>query len=165
MRKFVCLVFAFSLYCGPAAAQQAPAGLLQALLGSTGPLQGLTHSLQAGNLQPLVDGVTGDIGLLQGRIASPLNRTLSGLLVEADFGHTLNGAGATVVEITQAVGEGLLEEQNLQRIVGPNGLLDLSYGSGQLLGLGLGSGGLALSGLSGGDDFSALQLEKLDSLF
>lgn len=164
MRKFLCLLFALSIYCSPAVAQQAPAGLLQALLGSTGPVQGLTQSLQRGNLQPLVDGVVGKTGLIQGRIASPLNRALSGLLVEADFSQTINSAGATVAEVTQALGEGLLDQQDLQRIVGADGLLDLSYGSGQFINLGLGNGGLALPGLTDGAGLSALQLDQLGGL-
>lgn len=165
MKKLLCLVFALSMYCGSAAAQQqVPVGVLPALLGPTGPLQGLTQSLKVGNLQPLIDGVIGGAGLLQGRIANPLSLTLSGLLVGADFSQLANSGGATIAEITQALGEGLVGGQGLQRILGPGGLIDLSYGSGQFISLGLGDGGLALPGLAGGAGFSALQLDQLGGL-
>lgn len=156
------IALATALYCGGAAAQDGPSNIVQALLGPTGPVQGLFQSARAGNLQPLVDGLVSDTGLIQGEIAQPLNFTLSGLLVKRRVGPVVNGVGQTAVTATGAVGQ-LLSGDGLQAVVGSGGLVEipgLTVG-GNALG---GSRGLALPGLQNGDGFSADQMREVEGL-
>lgn len=121
----------------PAVAQGPAAGTLNALLGPQGPVNGLLLSLQQGNLQPLIDGVTSNVSLVQGDIAVPLNNTLSGLLVKFDLGQTINGLQDTLSVTVGSLAGGLL---------GGNGGLPIVGG---LLG---GDGGIPVAGgLLGGE--------------
>ncbi|MAA74879.1 MAG: hypothetical protein CMN28_09245 [Salinisphaeraceae bacterium] len=123
------------LLCGSASAQTA---LVPALLGPTGPVQGLVTTLTTTNAAPLVNSLTGaNSGLIQGRTGAGLNTTLTGLLVNQDPGQIAGG---------------------LQFIVDP-GLIGADGVLASILGGGLGNGlpGLdALPGLPGLDALPAL---------
>lgn len=139
MKKiFIPLVFAGILALPLPALAQGPAGTLNALLGPQGPVNGLLLSLKQGNLQPLVDGLASNTGLIGGDIAAPLNNTLSGLLVKFDLNQTVNGLQDTLTVAVGGLAGGLLG-------AGGGGL---PLG-GDLLG---GSGGIPIiGGLLGGD--------------
>lgn len=105
MKKLIGLAVVGSLFCAPAMAQQ---GTIDAILGANGPVQGLVTTLTTANAQPLIDGVTSNVGLIQGNIAAPLNSTLSGLLVNQDPGQVATGLQNTLTVTIDAVSNGLL---------------------------------------------------------
>lgn len=131
MKKLIAMLFAALIYCGPAAAQ-GPTNAVDALLGPTGPVQGLVQSLGAGNLQPLVNGLVSDTGLIQGDIVDPLNATLSALLVQNDPNGSVIGLQATLAATQNAATNAGISPAAL---------------SGQANGLDPGTGALTLPGL------------------
>lgn len=146
MKRISIMLLAALLYSGAASAQ-GPNNVVQALLGPSGPVQGLFQSLEQRSLQPLVDGVASDKGLVQGDIAAPLNDTLSGLLVDRNGSQTVNNLVQTVTVTTEALGGVLSRGKGLQRLVlGPNALIKvpLTAEAGQ------GIGAKLLGGLSNG---------------
>lgn len=153
MKKIGIIALAALLYSGAATAQDGPDNIVQALLGPTGPVQGLFQSLQQRNLQPLVDGLVSDTGVIQGDVATPLNRTLSGLLVGGNTSNIVNGLGTTLITTTRAVGAGVFRGQGLQRLVlGSDALMKLPLTAEAGEGLGatligaLGNGSFAFGG-------------------
>lgn len=135
MKKLLLVVMVSALYCGTAAAASAPTNIVGALLGDSGPVYGLLHSLQDQSLQPLSDSLVSTSGLIEGLIAPNLGDTLDGLLVNNDLGQTINGLVGAVFLTGESAGGGLLQGQGLQQIIGQGGLIDLSYGTGKLIGL------------------------------
>lgn len=154
MKKLIGITIVGALFCGPAMAQQ---NIVGALLGPTGPVQGLVTTLTTANAQPLIDGVASSNGLIQGNIASPLNNTLSGLLVNQDPGQVATGLQNTLTVALGSVGNGLAGGDT-----GLPGLDGLAGGGLPILGAlpgldGLGGGGLpGAGGLPGLDSLPTL---------
>lgn len=126
MKKIGIIALAATLYCGAASAQ-GPDNIVAALLGPTGPVQGLVQSLQQRSLEPLVNGlVHTDTGLIQGQIAEPLNGVLIGVLDARDPTFVINNLTETV-RVTLGAVAGGLGNKGLGRIVlGPNALVQVS---------------------------------------
>ena len=104
MKKLIGIAIAGSLLCGPAMAQQLdPTSALGALLSAQGPVQGLTTTLTTANPLPLINGLVGPGGFVQGDIAAPLNSSLTGLLVNQDPTQVSNGLQSTLTVTLDAL--------------------------------------------------------------
>lgn len=108
MKKLLPLGLAGALLFSSPLMAQDRTGVLEALLGSQGPVQGLVQTLTTANFQPLIDGLVSDTGLIRGGVAAPLNNTLSGLLVEFDLGLVFMGLQDTLGVTTNSLAAGLL---------------------------------------------------------
>lgn len=125
MKRIGTIAFAALLFCGTASAQ-GPNNIVAALLGPTGPVQGLVQSLQQTSFEPLIDGlVHRQTGLIQGGIAEPLNRVLSGLLVTQEPIDVINGLSATVRSTLRSVSAGVADKGLDRILLGPNALIQV----------------------------------------
>lgn len=107
MKKLMGLAIVGSLFCAPAAMAQQ--GALDALLGPQGVVQGLVATLTTADFNPLINGAASDMqtGTAQGNIATPLDLTLTSLLVNQDAGGVAQGLQDTLTVTVSALASGL----------------------------------------------------------
>lgn len=153
MKRFTPIALAMLLFSGAASAQVGPGSgdFFEALLGEDGPLQGAMDAASQQSLNPLIDGLVSDTGLIRGQAAGPLNNAAAGLLVEQDPQRTSTGLQNALMLISGALLESAAGTDDPMAL--PDVLTDLFGGlGGGIPGAGMGgflAGGMVAGGGNG----------------